>query len=48
MPSASFLTASARGWRLPASRNARDWAIRRYAGYGLTARAEAFSFGQAV
>jgi carboxypeptidase Q len=30
----------------PASRNARDWAVRRYAGYGLTAHAEAFSFGQ--
>jgi hypothetical protein len=30
----------------PASRSARDWAIRRYSGYGLTAHAEAFSFGQ--
>jgi len=32
----------------PASRNARDWAIRRYAGYGLTARAEAFQLRPAV
>jgi len=30
----------------PASRNARDWALRQYAAYGITARAENFSFGQ--
>jgi hypothetical protein len=30
----------------PASRAAMEWAQRRYAGYGLTARAESFSFGK--